>query len=223
MSLEQWSAVSHYLDTLVPQDPTSEAALKSSVVAGLPVISISPAEGRLLNLLARSQRAKSILEIGTLGGYSAIWLARALPPDGRLVTLELEQKHADVARDNLARSGVLNRVDIRVGPALATLPKLVAEHPRGFDLIFIDADKTGYPDYWRWAMKLSHPGTLIIADNVVREGKVADLNSQDADVQAVQTYLSLASAEPRVHTTVMQTVGPKGYDGMALSLVLSGA
>lgn len=220
MSQEQWTSVSRFLNELFPQDRTLEAALEANEAAGLPAISVSALEGRLLHLLAKSLNARRILEIGTLGGYSSIWLARSLPTDGRLVTLELEKKHADVARANLDRSGVLARVDIRVGPALATLPKLAAEHPDGFDLIFIDADKAGYPDYWGWAMRLSHPGTLIVADNVVRGGKVADLASEDADVRAVQKYVSLASAESRVHTTVMQTVGAKGYDGMALSLVL---
>jgi predicted O-methyltransferase YrrM len=223
MSQEQWSDVSSFLDKRFPQDPALEAALEASVSGGLPAISISAAEGRLLHLLARCLKARYILEVGTLGGYSSIWLASALPPGGRLVTLELERKHADVASANIKRAGLLDRVEIRVGPALATLPKLLIEHPDGFDLVFIDADKTGYPDYWSWALKLSHPGTLIIADNVVRDGKVADLKSEDKDVRAVQQYLSLAGAEPRVHTTVMQTVGPKGYDGMALSLVLGGA
>lgn len=215
-----WTSVSRFMDALFPNDPALEAALRESGAAGLPNISITAAEGRLLSLLARNQGAKRILEIGTLGGYSAIWLARALPDDGLLVTLEMDTRHAEVARRNIFRAELSNRVDIRVGPALETLPVLTKEFPDGFDLIFIDADKKSYPDYWRWAMRLSHRGTLIIADNVVRDGKVADVTNEDPDAVAVRSYLALVAGEPRVHATVMQTVGSKGYDGMSLALVL---
>jgi predicted O-methyltransferase YrrM len=220
MPQEPWVAVAGYLDRLFPPDAVLTQAVESSAAAGLPAIAISHAEGRFLHLLARHQRARAILEIGTLGGYSAIWLARALPVDGRLVTLELDPRHAEVARANLARAGMSERVKIRVGPALETLPDLAREYPAGFDLIFIDADKGSYPAYWSWALKLSHSGTLIVADNVVRSGAVVDSHSTDADVQAVRRYLDLVAAEPGVLATVMQTVGPKGYDGMSLALVL---
>ena len=163
--------------------------------------------------------ARKILEIGTLGGYSAIWLARALPEGGRLVTLEYEQKHADVARQNIARAGLSDRVDIRVGRAIDTLPTLEAEGAGPFDLVFIDADKTGYPDYWPWALTLARPGAVIIADNVVRDGKVADANSSDQNVQGVRRYLARVGAEPRVTSTVLQTVGAKGYDGLSIAIV----
>jgi predicted O-methyltransferase YrrM len=219
MTQELWTAVTEYLDELFPPDPALSLALESSADAGLPAIAVSHDDGRMLQLLARLQKACLILEIGTLGGYSAIWLARALPEGGRLITLELEPKHAEVARRNLERAGLSDRVEVLIGPALESLPALVRRYPEGFDLIFIDADKTGYPDYWKWAMKLSHPGTLIVADNVVRSGAVADPNSADPDVQAVRAYLALVAAEPRVQATVIQTVGAKGYDGMSLALV----
>jgi len=220
MNLDLWSTVTAYLDSLYPPDPALTRALESSDAAGLPSIAVSHDDGRMLHLLARQAKARLILEIGTLGGYSAIWLARALPAGGRIITLELEPNHADVARRNVERAGLSDRVEIIVGPALESLPALLRRYPQGFDIIFIDADKTGYPGYWTWAMKLSHPGTLIVADNVVREGQVANSNSTDPDVQAVREYLSLAASEPRVRATVIQTVGPKGYDGMSLALVL---
>jgi len=219
-SQELWSAVAGYVDALCPPDAILKAALESSAAAGLPGIAISHAEGRLLHLLARHQKARYILEIGTLGGYSSIWLARALPDGGRLVTLELDPRHAEVARANLAFAGLSDRVDVREGPALQTLRELPREYTAGFDFIFIDADKESYPDYWQWAMKLCHAGTLIVADNVVREGSVADSKSRDRSVQAVRSYLELVARQPGVLATVMQTVGPKGYDGMSLALVL---
>ena len=222
MLQERWSAVDSYIgENLVPADPVLEAALRASSDAGLPPISVSPSQGKLLNLLARAQGARTILEIGTLGGYSAIWLARALPPGGRLITLEAEPRHAEVARANLAHAGLADVAEVRVGPALDTLPKLQAEGDGPFDLIFIDADKPGYPDYLPWSLRLSRPGSMIIADNVVRGGAVADSASTDANVQGVRRFIEMLAAEPRVSATAIQTVGSKGYDGFALALVLA--
>ena len=218
----QWTIVDHYLTDLVVQpDPALEAARVASREAGLPDIAVSPPQGKLLFLMARLQRARTILEIGTLGGYSAIWLARALPPGGRLVTLEADAKHAEVARASIARAGLAEVAEVRLGRAIDTLPLLAQERgAEKFDLIFIDADKTGYPDYWGWALRLSHPGSLIVADNVVRDGAVADAGSADANVQAVRRYHALVAAEPRVTATVIQTVGAKGYDGLSFALVV---
>ena len=219
---ERWTAVDDYLaERLVKDDPALEAALRDSEKAGLPAIQVTPTQGKLLQLLARSQRAKAILELGTLGGYSTIWLARALVPGGRLVTLESESKHAEVARANLARAGVLERVDLRLGKALDTLPRLATEATR-FDFVFIDADKPNIPEYFTWAIRLSRPGALIVVDNVVREGKIADANSEDANVQGVRRFFQQLDGETRVSATAIQTVGGKGYDGFALALVLDG-
>ena len=193
--------------------------LQASSEAGLPPISVSPTQGKLLNLLARVRGARAILEIGTLGGYSAIWMARALPADGRLVTLEVDPKHADVARASIARAGLAERVEVRLGPALDTLQRLGAENAGPFDLIFIDADKPTLPEYFRWALRLSRPGTLIAIDNVVRDGAVIDSGSLDASVQGVRRLNELMASEPRVSATAIQTVGAKGYDGFALALV----
>jgi predicted O-methyltransferase YrrM len=217
-SLEQWTAVDDYVnELLVGSDAALDAALEASTAAGLPAIAVSPPQGKLLHLLARSMGACKILELGTLGGYSTIWMARALPSDGKLITLEYEPKHAEVARANIARAGLAGKVEIRIGRAIDTLPQLTGEAP--FDLIFIDADKVSYPDYFPWALKLSRPGTVIIADNIVRKGAVADESSLDANVQAVRRYNELLAAEPRVSATVIQTVGSKGYDGFAMALV----
>jgi predicted O-methyltransferase YrrM len=222
MTQAQWTAVDDcFADLLLPADDALNAALAASDAAGLPQIAVSPLQGRLLNLLARFGRAQRILEVGTLGGYSAIWLACALPPEGRLVTLELEPKHAAVARANLARAGLAAVAQVRVGPALDSLAALEREGAAPFDLIFIDADKTGYPNYWSWALKLARVGTLIVADNVVRKGAVADAASTDANVQGVQRYLELVAAEPRVQATGLQTVGVKGYDGFCVALVVA--
>ena len=222
MLQERWSAVDSYIgENLVPADPVLEAALRASSDAGLPPISVSPSQGKLLNLLARAQGARTILEIGTLGGYSAIWLARALPSGGRLITLEAEPRHAEVARANLAHAGLADVAEVRVGPALDSLPKLEAGGDGPFDLIFIDADKPGYPDYLPWSLRLSRPGSMIIADNVVRGGAVADSASTDANVQGVRRFIEMLAAEPRVSATAIQTVGSKGYDGFALALVLA--
>jgi predicted O-methyltransferase YrrM len=220
MSQEQWTAVDRYLtDLFVPPDPALEAALQASAAAGLPAINVSPNQGKLLGLLARVRGARLILEVGTLGGYSTIWLARALPADGRLVTLEAEPKYAEVARANIARAGLAGVVELRLGPAQETLPRLAAEGRGPFDLIFIDADKQGYPDYLAWSLRLSRRGSLIVADNVVRKGVVADPATTDPLVQGVRRFNELLAAEPRVSATAIQTVGSKGYDGFAVALV----
>ncbi len=220
MSQEQWTAVDRYItDLLVPADPALEAAVQSSAAAGLPAINVAPNQGKMLMLLARIQGARNILEIGTLGAYSTIWLARALPPDGRLISLEAEAKHADVARANIARAGLAQVIEIRVGPALETLPRLAAEGAGPFDFIFIDADKPGYPDYLAWSLKLSRRGTVIVADNVIRDGKVIDPKSDDPRVQGMRRFNEQLAAERRVSATEIQTVGSKGYDGFALAVV----
>ncbi|WP_437729495.1 O-methyltransferase [Sorangium sp. So ce861] len=220
MAQEQWSAVDRYItDLLVPPDAALAAALDASAAAGLPPINVAPNQGKLLNLLARIHGARTILEIGTLGGYSTIWLARALPAGGRLITLESEPKHAEVARANLDRAGVADRVELRLGRALDTLPKLAVEGRGPFDLIFIDADKPSNPDYFAWALKLSRRGSVIVIDNVVRRGAVVDPGSADPNVQGVRRLYELLAAEPRVSATAFQTVGIKGYDGLAVALV----
>lgn len=222
MTDDLWSAVDEYAgNLLVPPDAALEAVLQSTVAAGLPQINVSPPQGKLLQLIARVRGARRILEIGTLAGYSTIWLARALPQDGRLVTLEAESKHADVARANIARAGLAARVEVRVGPALDTLPRLAAENIGPFDLVFIDADKPNTPAYFTWALKLTRPGSVIIVDNVVREGAVADAESEDESVRAMRQLMEMMAAEPRVAATVIQTVGSKGYDGFAFALVVA--
>jgi len=223
MNQATWDAVDDYLsETLARPDTVLEAALGDSEAAGLPAISVSPPQGKFLQLLARIQGARNILEIGTLGGYSAIWLARALPPGGgRLVTLEVDANHAKVARANLARAGLANVVQVRLGRAIDTLPELEREGAGPFDFIFIDADKPSNPEYFAWALKLSRRGTVIVVDNVVRKGAVADAASADAAVQGVRRLNQLMAGEPRVSATALQTVGGKGYDGFALALVVS--
>jgi predicted O-methyltransferase YrrM len=217
---ERWTQVDHYLsDLLLPDDPVLRDAVAASDAAGLPAIQVSPLQGQWLAILAASIRAKAILEIGTLGGYSTIWLARALVHGGRLISLELDPAHAAVARANLARAGLADRATVRVGPAQESLRALAAEGLGPFDLIFIDADKTGYPGYWTSALALARRGSLIIADNVVRDGAVADTGSTDANVVAVRRMYDIMAAEPRVSITVLQTVGVKGYDGFAVALV----
>jgi predicted O-methyltransferase YrrM len=225
MSAEIWSAVDSYIaEHLIGPDPALEQALKDSSAAGLPAIAVTPAQGKLLELLARVQGARTILELGTLGGYSTIWLARALPAGGRLVTLEAEPRYAEVARVSIARAGFGDVVEIRVGPALETLPELEAEGAGPFDLIFIDADKGNYPGYFSWALKLSRPGTLIIGDNVVRDGAILDPDADDPSggnetIKGVRRFYEMLAAEPRVSATAIQTVGDKGYDGFVLALV----
>src|SRR5262245_4790301 len=215
-----WDQVDEYLvDTFVPQDTSFAAALADSDKAGLPTIQVSPTQGRLLEVLARALRAKAILEIGTLGGYSTLWLARGLTPGGRIVTLELEPKHAEVARGNFARAGCAGVIDLRLGVALETLPRLVEERAGPFDLAFIDADKANLADYFTWSVKLSRPGTLIVIDNVIREGGVVDPRSGDEMVRGVRRMNERIAAEPRVTATTLQTVGSKGYDGLAFVVV----
>ena len=214
---ELWSAVDDYIsDCLVGSDAALDAALKTSEAAGLPAINVAPNQGKLLMLLARATAARRILEIGTLGGYSTIWLARGLAPDGRLITIEANPDYAAVARANIARAGLGGQVELRVGRAQDLLPGLAAEGP--FDLIFIDADKPGTPGYFQWAVKLSRRGSLIVVDNVVREGAVLDPDG-DANVQGMRRFFELAAADPRVSGTALQTVGAKGHDGLAILLV----
>jgi predicted O-methyltransferase YrrM len=222
MSADQWAAVDRYLvERVGASDAALEAALAASTAAGLPPIQVAPNQGKLLHLFALAQGARSILEIGTLGGYSTIWLARALPADGRVVTLELEPRHAAVARANFERAGVADRIELRVGRALDLLPGLAAERRGPFDFIFINADKVGTADYFAWAMKLARRGTVIVVDNVVRSGAVADAASTDASVRGVQRFFAALAQEPRVSATAVQTVGSKGYDGFALAVVLA--
>jgi predicted O-methyltransferase YrrM len=222
MTQKLWTAVDDYFcDLFVPSDEVLAAALLASEQAGLPPINVAPNQGKLLMLLAKLQGARNILEIGTLGGYSTIWLVRALAADGRLITLEADARHARVARDNIARAGFAEMVDIRVGRALETLPTLAAERQGPFDLIFIDADKPNNPDYFKWALRLSRRGSLIIADNVVRAGAVAQPGSRDGETRGIRAFNRLVAAEPRVSATAIQTVGSKGHDGFAIALVIA--
>ncbi len=210
-----WTAVDAYIgDHLVNQDEALEEALEASEAAGLPAINVAPNQGKFLMMLAEAIGARAILEIGTLGGYSTIWLARGLVPGGRLITLELDPRCAEVARANIARAGLGGVVEIRVGRALDTLPGLAAEAP--FDLIFIDADKPATPDYYQWAVKLSRPGSLIVVDNVVREGAILDPDSKDQHVRGIRRFFELAAADARVSGTALQTTGAKGHDGIAI-------
>jgi predicted O-methyltransferase YrrM len=221
MNQETWTAVDRYVaDLLQLSDSTLEAALTASAAAALPSINVTAAQGQLLHLLARIQKARTILEIGTLGGYSTIWLARALPAGGRLITLESDPKHAEVARANITLAGLGSVVELRTGLALDTLPQLAAEGRDPFDLIFIDADKPSTADYFGWALKLSRPGSLIIVDNVVRKGALVDTASEDPNVKGMRRFCETLAGEKRVSATVLQTVGSKGYDGLALALVL---
>jgi predicted O-methyltransferase YrrM len=221
---ELWTSVDRYItDLLVPPDAALDAALVASEAAGLPAIQVSPAQGKLLYLLARIHGARSVLEIGTLAGYSTIWLGRALPPGGTLITLEAEPLHADVARANIARAGLAAVVELRLGRALDTLPGLAAEGLGPFDLIFIDADKANIPEYFDWALRLGRQGSVIIVDNVVRDGAVIDATSDDPDVQGVRRLMVRLAGEPRVSATTIQTVGSKGYDGFTIALVTAPA
>jgi predicted O-methyltransferase YrrM len=222
MSESKWTDVDEYLvKLLLPPDSALEETLTRSAAAQLPPISVAPNQGKLLELLARMQRSRRILEIGTLGGYSTIWLARALPSDGRLVTLELEPMHAEVARKNIDGAGLGTLVDIRVGPASSSLQHLIDDGAEPFDFIFIDADKEGYPKYFELSLQLARPGTVIVADNVVRDGEVVNPSSPDERVQGVRAFLELAAANDRIEGTAVQTVGSKGYDGFALFVVTS--
>jgi predicted O-methyltransferase YrrM len=222
MTRDQWSQVDAYISKLlIPPNDALTAALAANVAGGLPAIDVAPNQGKLLDLLVRIHGSSSILELGTLGGYSTIWLAGALPPGGRLVTLEFDPHHADVARSNIERAGFADIVEIRVGAALETLPQLAAEGQGPFDFIFIDADKNNYPGYFAWALELSRPGTVILADNVVRDGELINAETTSEYVRGAQRFHELVAAEPRVSATTIQTVGSKGYDGFTLALVMS--
>ncbi|GHJ91092.1 O-methyltransferase [Streptomyces sp. NE5-10] len=220
MTNPQWHDVDAYVtDLLVPADEALTAALADSAAAGLPEIAVAPNQGKFLHLLARAQGARRILEIGTLGGYSTIWLARALPADGRLITLEYDPRHAEVARGNLARAGLADRVEVRTGPALDTLPLLEEEGAGPFDLVFVDADKANNPHYVSWALKLSRPGTLVVVDNVVRGGRVAAPDPTDPAITGTRAMFELVANEPRLDATALQTVGTKGHDGLLIARV----
>jgi predicted O-methyltransferase YrrM len=223
MSQQMWTNVDRYLtDLFVPSDPVLDAVLAASEAAGLPSINVSPTQGKLLMLMGQVVGARSILEVGTLGGYSAIWLARGLSPGGYLITLESDEKYAAVARANFSRASLSGVVDLRLGPALGTLPAIAAEGKGPFDLIFIDGDRPHYPEYFEWALKLARPGTLIITDNVVRDGAVTDPSSSDTGVQGVRRFNQAAATESRAVTTAIQIVSPKGHDGFAISRVKGG-
>jgi predicted O-methyltransferase YrrM len=218
MSEKLWSDVDNYFESaLIGHDPALDAAREASQKAGLPDIAVSPNQGKLLHLMARMIGARRVLEVGTLGGYSAIWLARALPPGGELITLEYNPKHADVARANIINAGLSDRVKVITGAALDTLPTLSGP----FDLSFIDADKQSNPDYFRWALKLSRRGSVIVIDNVVREGRVIDAKSDDANIKGIRRLTEMMADEPHVSATAIQTVGVKGYDGLAVALVVA--
>ncbi|MFC0219584.1 O-methyltransferase [Pseudochelatococcus lubricantis] len=213
-----WTEVDDYLiDRLVPTDPVLDEVLRANAAAGLPAIDVAPNQGRLLHIFALMVGARRILEIGTLGAYSTIWLARALGEGGRLVTLEADAAHAAVARENIGRAALQDVVDLRVGPALETLPQLAGEAP--FDLVFVDADKENNPAYLEWALRLSRPGTVIICDNVVRDGAIADPDSPDPRVQGTRRFFDMVAAEPRLVASAIQTVGGKGWDGFAIAVV----
>jgi predicted O-methyltransferase YrrM len=216
-----WSAVDSFVEEhLLADDAGLEAAVQASVAAGLPPIAVTPSQGKLLHLIARAIGVRSILEIGTLGGYSSIWLARALPASGRLVTLEADPRYAELATGNIERAGLAQLVEVRAGKALDTLPQLAAESPQPFDLVFIDADKVHTPDYFQWALQLTQPGSVIVADNVIRDGTVIDPDSSDPAVLGSRRFHELLASEPRVSASTIQTVGAKGYDGFTFALVL---
>ena len=221
MSQDIWSAVDNYIDG---QLALNDAALDASIIAnasgGLPAIDITASQGKLLQMIARLAGARRILEIGTLGGYSTIWLARALPADGKLITLEYDPTHAAVAKSNIERAGLSKIVDVRIGAALDTLPAIESENGGPFDLFFIDADKVNNPNYLEWAIKLSRKGSVIVVDNVVREGGLADANSSDEAIIASRKVVETIGRDPRLDGTVMQTVGTKGYDGFAVAMVV---
>jgi predicted O-methyltransferase YrrM len=217
---KQWSDVDAYFGShLLPADKVLAEALEASRAGGLPEINVAPNQGMLLHILAKAVGAKRILEVGTLGGYSSIWMARALPKDGRLVTLEVEPKHAEVARANFRKAGLADVIELRLGRGIDLLPKLAAEKGTPFDLVFIDADKPSNADYFDWALKLTRPGSIIVVDNVVRNGAVADQSSRDASVKGVHRLVERIAGEKRVTTTAIQTVGDKGYDGFTISVV----
>jgi predicted O-methyltransferase YrrM len=216
-----WTAVDRYFgDLLAPHDSALEAAVRANRAAQLPAIDVSPLQGKFLHVLVQMTQAKRVLEIGTLGGYSTIWMARALPPGGRIVSLEFEPRHAEIARANLRCAGMLRRVEIRLGAALASLKELKRSGARPFDLIFIDADKENNPQYLKWALKLSHRGTVIVVDNVARHGTVIDARSKESDIVGTRRCLEMMAAETRLSAAALQTVGTKGLDGFAIAVVL---
>jgi predicted O-methyltransferase YrrM len=218
---ERWTEIDKFFsDALIALDPVLEATLESSRAAGLPAINVSPNQGKLLEILARILNARSILEIGTLGAYSTIWLARGMQAQGRLITLEADPARATVARANIARAGLQNVVELRLGSASDTLPQILAERRGPFDLIFIDADKKNIPSYFEWALRLSRPGSIIVVDNVVRDGRVIDSNTDDPDIQGVRRFIEMVGTDATVSGTAIQTVGIKGYDGFAIVRVL---
>jgi predicted O-methyltransferase YrrM len=226
MSEAAWTSVDEYVGQtlLADTDPIFEQVLRANAAGGLPAIDVSPAQGKFLNLLVTISGARRILEIGTLGGYSTIWLGRALPaaPEGRLITLEADAKRAAIARANIAGAGLAEVVELRVGPAIDTLPQLAAEGAGPFDLVFIDADKPSTAEYFAWALRLTRRGSLIVVDNVVRKGKVIEADSEDANVQGIRRFNEVLAREPRVSATAIQTVGSKGYDGFVMALVVEG-
>jgi len=216
-----WTAVDRYFgDLLAPHDEALTAAVRTNREAGLPAIDVSPLQGKFLHVLVQMTQAKRVLEIGTLGGYSTIWMARALPKGGCIVSLEYEPRHAEIARVNLRRAGLLRRVEIRLGPALASLRELNRSDARPFDLIFIDADKENNPQYLKWALKLSRRGTVIVVDNVARHGTVIEARSKEPDIVGTRRCLEMMAAEPRLSAAALQTVGSKGLDGFAIAVVL---
>ncbi len=219
MDQDRWNAVEAYINARLVADDVLDGVLAANAAGGLPAIDVSPSPGKLLHLIARMMGARRVLEIGTLGGYSTIWLARALPQDGTVVTLEAEPAHAEVARANFARARVADRIDLRLGAALDSLAALAAEGAEPFDLVFIDADKPNNPHYLAWALRLARPGTVIIGDNVVREGEVLDAASRDPSVEGVRRFFDMLSAEPRLSATAIQTVGSKGWDGLSFAIV----
>jgi predicted O-methyltransferase YrrM len=222
MTQKIWESVDKYLDKmLIPPDSTLEQALAAAAAAKLPAIQVSSVQGKFLHMLALIMGARNILEIGTLGGYSTIWMAKALPEGGRLITLEADPKHADVARKNFALAGVENKVELRLGKALDTLPQVAAELRNPFDMFFIDANKSNMPEYFEWSLKLARKGSVIIADNVVREGAILDAKSKDADIRGIRRFLEMVGKEKRVSGTALQTVSTKNYDGFAVVLVTS--
>ncbi|HTT07138.1 MAG TPA: O-methyltransferase [Steroidobacteraceae bacterium] len=219
MDIETWTKMDHWFDErLVGADPALQAAVEATRAAGIPEIQVSPTQGKFLMVLAAALGARSVLEIGTLAGYSTIWLARGIAASARVLTLERNEKYAEVARSNLQRAGVSDRAQVRVGVASDSLRQLIAEGA-DFDLVFIDADKSGYPDYLTAALQLTHAGSVIVADNVVRDGRVLDEASSDVDVRGIRRYIQMLAAEPRLLSSALQTVGEKGYDGFAISRV----
>jgi len=221
MSQDIWTRIDHYYqEQLNTKDPVLDATLSAGTVAGMPAIDVSPNQGALLHILALAPNVKNILEIGTLAGYSTICLARALPDDGKLISLEFEPKHAKVAEANIKNAGLSDRVKVLVGKAIDTLPKIAEEKAGLFDLVFIDADKASVPDYFRWALKLTTKGSLIIVDNVVRDGEVLNADSDDPDIQGIRRFADMLKTETRVTATAIQTVGTKGYDGLVIARVI---